>query len=214
MGIPRSTDDARISARSRPPATERALRAGAVECWSSRRWIRPRGRPRFGRRLLVKRGRDVADADDADQAVIVDHGQMADVMLVHQVTRMLERVGRSARDQLLHRDQLRDLHVDAGGAVLGDGAHHVALGEHADGGVAFGAHDVLDHQRADIAGAHQLRGDGDGLVHADRCDTGGFLAQDVSDLHRNLLGLDHCAQCWYTLCQLSTLNCDLARAKF
>ena len=71
--------------------------------------------------------------------------------------------------------------------MLGDGAHDVALGEHADRGIAFGADDVLDHERADIAGAHQLRGDGDGLVHANRRNTGGLLAQDISDLHRNLL---------------------------
>ena len=108
-------------------------------------------------------------------------------MLVHEMTNMIERVGRTAGHQLLHRDQLRDLQIDAGGAVLGDRAHHVALGEHADRGIAFGADDVLDHQRADIAGAHQLRGNGDGLVHANRCNTGGLLAQDISDLHGNLL---------------------------
>ena len=34
----------------------------------------------------------------------------------------------------------------------------------------------------------QLGGDRDSLVHANRCDTGGFLAQDISDLHGNLLG--------------------------
>ena len=90
------------------------------------------------------------------------------------------------------------LQVDAGGAVLGDRAHHVALGEHADRGIAFGADHVLDHERADIAGAHQLRGNGDGFVHANRCNTGGFLAQDVSDLHGNLLGLIDEDQVWYT----------------
>ena len=149
--------------------------------------IRPRTARLRGRGLVVERGRDVADADDADQAVIVDHRQMADVILVHEMTHMFERIGRAAGHQLLHRDQLRDLQIDAGRAVLGDGANHVALGEHADRGIALGAHDVLDHQRADIAGAHQLRGDGDGLVHANRCNTGGLLAQDISDLHRNLL---------------------------
>src|ERR1700754_1708712 len=103
------------------------------------------------------------------------------------MTDVLEAVVGAARDQLLHRDQLRYLHIDAGGAMLGDGADHVALGEHADRGVALGAHDVLDHQRADIAGAQQLRGDGDGLIHANRRDAGVLLAQDVSDFHRNLL---------------------------
>ena len=56
----------------------------------------------------------------------------------------------------------------------------------ADRGVALGAHDILDHERADVAGAQQLSGDADGFVHANRGDAGGFLTQDVSDLHRNL----------------------------
>src|ERR1700709_221717 len=71
--------------------------------------------------------------------------------------------------------------------MLGDGANPVALGEHADRGVALGAHHILHHQRADIAGAHQLRRDGDGLVHAYRRDASVLLTQDVSDFHRNLL---------------------------
>jgi len=83
---------------------------------------------------------------------------------------------------------LRNAHVHAGRAVFGNRAHHVAFSEHAHGRIAFGANDVLDHQRTNIAGAHQLRGNGDGLVHADCCNTGGFLAQDISDLHGNLLG--------------------------
>jgi hypothetical protein len=32
-----------------------------------------------------------------------------------------------------------------------------------------------------------LGGNGDGLVHSNRRNAGSFLAQDVSDLHRNLL---------------------------
>src|SRR3954470_679536 len=85
-----------------------------------------------GRRLVVERARDVAHADDADQAVIVDHGQMADVLGVHDVTDLLERIGRGARHQLLHRDQFRDLEIGAGRAMFGDGANHVAFREHAD----------------------------------------------------------------------------------
>src|ERR1700732_763707 len=56
--------------------------------------------------FIVERGRDVANADDADQAVFVDNRQMADVVLVHQVTNVFERIGRTAGTQLLHRDQL------------------------------------------------------------------------------------------------------------
>ena len=104
---------------------------------------------------------------------------------------MLERIRRCAGDELLHRNELRNAHVHPGHAVLGDRAHHVAFGEHADRRIAFGADDILDDQRADIAGAHQLRGNGDGLVHANRCDTGGFLAQDISDLHGNLLWVNY-----------------------
>ena len=65
---------------------------------------------------------------------------------------------------------------------------NTAVGMFTERRVAFGADDILDDQRADIAGTHQLRGNGDGLVHANRCDTGGFLAQDISDFHGNLLG--------------------------
>jgi hypothetical protein len=71
--------------------------------------------------------------------------------------------------------------------VLGNRPDHVALSEHTDRGVAFGLDDILDHKRADIAGAHQLGGNGDGLVHPNRRNAGSFFAQDVSDLHRNLL---------------------------
>src|SRR5215212_6005468 len=61
---------------------------------------------------------------------------MADMLSVHQVTNVFERVGRTAGHQLLHRDQLRDFQVDAGGAVFGNGADDVAFSEHADGGIA------------------------------------------------------------------------------
>ena len=46
-----------------------------------------------GRSLVSERGRNVADADDADQAVIVDDRQMADVVLVHQMTNVFQRIG-------------------------------------------------------------------------------------------------------------------------
>jgi hypothetical protein len=71
--------------------------------------------------------------------------------------------------------------------MFGNRANDVALGEHAGRGITFGSDDVLDHERTDIAGAHQLRGNGDSFVHANRHDARSFLAQDVSDLHRNLL---------------------------
>src|SRR3954470_23958898 len=119
------------------------------------------GSGRVRGRLIVESGSDIADADDPDQGVLVEHRHVPDMVPVHQVTDVLEAVVGAAGDQLLYRDQLRYLHVHAGGAVLGDGAHHVALGEHADRGVALGAHHVLDYQRADITGAQQLRGDGD-----------------------------------------------------
>src|SRR5712671_1614101 len=83
-------------------------------------------------RLIVESSGDIADADDPDQGMIVDHRHVPDVVLVHQMTDVLEAVVGAAGDQLLHRDQLRYLHIDAGSAMLGDGAHHVALGEHAD----------------------------------------------------------------------------------
>jgi len=141
---------------------------------------------RGGNGLVVECAGNVAHADDADQAVIVDHGQMADMVSVHQVPHMFERIDRFAGNQLLHRDQLRDLQIDAGSAMLGNGAHDVAFGEHADRGVAFGPHHILDHERADIAGAHQLSRNADSLVHSNRRNAGSFLAQDVSNLHRNL----------------------------
>src|SRR5712664_3052885 len=71
--------------------------------------------------------------------------------------------------------------------MFGNGANDVAFGKHANRGVAFGPDDILDHERADIAGAHQLGGDADSFIHSNRRNAGSFLAQDVSDLHRNLL---------------------------
>src|SRR4030088_2591371 len=64
---------------------------------------------RRGGWLVLRRGEDIADTDDADQAVIVDHRQMANVVLIHQVTNMFEGVGRTAGDQLAHGHQLRNL---------------------------------------------------------------------------------------------------------
>jgi hypothetical protein len=55
-----------------------------------------------GRSLFVERGADIAHADDAGEVVIVDHRQMADVVPLHEMTHVLERVGRTAGDQLLH----------------------------------------------------------------------------------------------------------------
>src|SRR4030081_3771980 len=70
--------------------------------------------------LVIERGKDVANADDADQAVVVDHGQMADVVLVHEMASVFERIGRTAGHQLLYRDQLRNFQIDAGRAVFGN----------------------------------------------------------------------------------------------
>src|SRR6516164_2346491 len=56
---------------------------------------------------------------------------MPDVVQVHQVTNMLQRVGRAAGDQSLHRNELGHFQIDAGGTLRGDRANHVALGEHA-----------------------------------------------------------------------------------
>ena len=55
-----------------------------------------------GRSLFVERSADIAHADDAGEVVIVDHRQMADVVPLHEMTHVLERVGRTAGDQLLH----------------------------------------------------------------------------------------------------------------
>src|SRR6202012_6285416 len=95
-----------------------------------------------------------------------------------------------------------------GRAVLGNSPYDVTLGEHADGGVALGAHDILDDEGADIAGAHQLSGNGHCLVHSNGCNARGFFAQDVSDFHRKLLEVSRRVELltqtdWYTLCQLS-----------
>jgi len=77
----------------------------------------------------------------------------------------------------------------------------------------------LTNERADIAGAHQLGGDADSFIIANRRNAGSFLAQDVSDLHRNLLQMkpqdvfgDH--QIGYTLCPIVNLKspfCGRAR---
>src|ERR1700743_1862001 len=87
-----------IAGRLRAIAQSRLLKAGEV-----------RARKVSGRngRRLVEHGGDVADADDADQAVIVDHRQMPDVVLVHEVASVLQRVARRAGHQLLHRNELR-----------------------------------------------------------------------------------------------------------
>ena len=111
---------------------------------------------------------------------------MADVVSIHQVTSMFESIGRAARHQLLDGNQLRDLQIDTGRSVFGNRANDVALSEHAYRGIAFSPDDILDHQRADVAGPHQLGGNADCLVHANGRDTGSFLAQNVSDLHGNL----------------------------
>src|SRR3981081_2764015 len=95
--------------------------------------------------------------------------------------------------------------------MLGNGADDIAFGEHPDRGIAFGPHDIFDHKRADITGAHQLGGNGNGFVHANRRNAGSFLAQDVSDLHRNLLEMSRrtslSRSAWYTLCQMSIRKC-------
>src|SRR5712664_124216 len=83
--------------------------------------------------------------------------------------------------------------------MFGNGANDVAFGKHANRGVAFGPDDILDHERADIAGAHQLGGDADSFIHSNRRNAGSFLAQDVSDLHRNLLQMSR------RMCSLLTI---------
>src|SRR4051794_14842548 len=46
--------------------------------------------------LVVQSAGDIADADHPDQPVIVDHGHVADVVLVHQVPNVLQRILRGA----------------------------------------------------------------------------------------------------------------------
>jgi hypothetical protein len=70
--------------------------------------------------------------------------------------------------------------------VLRNGVDDVAFRKHTNRGIAFGPDNIVDHKRAYIVGAHQLGGNGDGFAHSNRRNAGGFLAQDVSDLHRNL----------------------------
>src|SRR3984885_9461317 len=53
--------------------------------------------------LFVKGRRNIADADHTAQAVIVDHGQVANMMLVHQVPNLFQRIVGAARHQLLNR---------------------------------------------------------------------------------------------------------------
>src|SRR3954447_12364858 len=129
---------------------------------------------------------DVANADDADQTVIVDDRQMAHVVLVHEMTNVLGRIAQTAADQL-QRNQLRNLQIETGRAVICNCADHVAFCKHTDRGIALGPDNVLNHKRAYLVSAHQLRGNGDGFVHSDRNNARGFLAQHVSDLHHNLL---------------------------
>src|SRR5262249_3027316 len=130
--------------------------------------------------------------------------QVPDVVPVHQMPHVLDRVGGGAGDELLHRHKLGYLDVDAIRAVLGDGAHHVAFREHADRGIALGADDVLDHQRADVVCAHQLRGNTHRFVHTHGHDARRLLAQNVSDQHCNLPGVNYLSIVWYTLCQSSS----------
>ena len=49
--------------------------------------------PRLGAGFVVERGRDVADADDADQAVVIDHRQVPNMVFVHQMTGVFKRIG-------------------------------------------------------------------------------------------------------------------------
>ena len=121
--------------------------------------------------------------------MIVDDRQMADAVLVHEMTNVFERIGRTAADQLLRRDQFRNLQIGAGRTVLCNRADNVVFCEHADRGIAFGPDNILDHKRADIVGAHQLCGSGDGFVHSNRHNARGLPAQDVADLHHDLLRL-------------------------
>ena len=67
--------------------------------------------------------------------------------------------------------------------MVGDGAHDVALGKHADDGIALGANHILDHQCADLLPMEKFYGGLHGFVHADRGDTRTLSAKDLFHLH-------------------------------
>src|SRR5438270_8737368 len=110
---------------------------------------------------------------------------MADAVPIHEMTSVFERVGRTAADQLRYGNQFRKLQIEAGRAVIRNGADDIALCEHTNRGVAFGPDNILDYERTDIVGAHQPGGNGDGFIHSNRRNASDFFAQDISDLHRN-----------------------------
>jgi hypothetical protein len=114
---------------------------------------------------------EISHADDANQAVIVDR-QMTDVLKVHDVTNVLKRVGRGATTVAAPISVAR-LEIGAR-RVFSAIARTTSRLEHADGGVAFGAHDVLDHQRTDIAERINCAAMAT-VSFANRSDTGGLL---------------------------------------
>src|SRR4051794_19402780 len=112
---------------SRDDTAARGYPAAAVR--AARSVVRAAGTDLGERGVRVALDGDVADGDDADGLGVLADGHAPDVVLAHDLDRLVERAVRRQRPRVARRD-LADLRV--GVAAVGDGAHDdVAVGDDA-----------------------------------------------------------------------------------
>src|SRR2546427_5165518 len=134
---------------------------------------------------------EVANRDDAQDAVAVKHREVADAMVGHQAHAFFDRVYGTYLDDLagkdfFHRGLFRRFTFE------GDLARIIAFRDN-----AYESAILYDQQCADIFVGHHLDGIEDSGVRRDGPDSGAFVAQDFSDrtgwIHRCFLPQLECA---------------------
>src|SRR4249920_2699839 len=92
--------------------------------------------------LLDERADDLADADDPEQVLALQDGQVTDLALAHQPRGVEDVVVGCERDELPRHD-VADLHLGEVRPLAGE-PQHVALGEDPDQALAFANADGSD----------------------------------------------------------------------
>ena len=128
---------------------------------------------------------DVADADDAHQAAVVDHRDVADAALGHELHELVDRRPQTAGGQL-GAHEIADGAFESAGAIGGERSHNIALGDDARHIVPPVGH----HQGPDVVLLQNGYSLTDGDVAGDGHDVCALVLENVLDQHLgHLLGL-------------------------
>ena len=120
----------------------------------------------------------VADRDDADEAPVLHHRQVAETALGHRLHHILDAGAPGAGHDLLGH-VVRHRPVEGGGPFAGQCPHHVALGQNADHATSG----IADHEGTDPLLGQEMDRLVDGAISRHRDHRAALLCQDTRNGH-------------------------------